>query len=81
MRGKLSLKSYTGERQDLVSLNSPERSTCGSVNTNQCIPSVHREEAQRVWEKREVQWEKERKARERLMHEVNFSWSKTLSKA
>ncbi|KAM7391905.1 hypothetical protein PAMP_022552 [Pampus punctatissimus] len=31
---------------------------------------LHREEAQRVWEKREVQWEKERKARERLMHEV-----------
>uniref|UniRef100_A0A3B5AG27 Trichoplein keratin filament-binding protein n=1 Tax=Stegastes partitus TaxID=144197 RepID=A0A3B5AG27_9TELE len=31
---------------------------------------LHREEAQRVWEKREAQWEKERKARERLMHEV-----------
>lgn len=30
-----------------------------------------REEAQRVWEKREVEWEKERKARERLMYEVN----------
>ncbi|XP_049906234.1 trichoplein keratin filament-binding protein [Epinephelus moara] len=31
---------------------------------------LHREEAQRVWEKREAQWEKERKARERLMQEV-----------
>ncbi|XP_028312550.1 trichoplein keratin filament-binding protein isoform X2 [Gouania willdenowi] len=31
---------------------------------------LHREEAQEVWEKREAQWEKERKARERLMHEV-----------
>ncbi|KAM4576031.1 trichoplein keratin filament-binding protein isoform 1-T2 [Odontesthes bonariensis] len=31
---------------------------------------LHREEAQRVWEKREAQWEKERKARERLMREV-----------
>ncbi|XP_040897387.1 trichoplein keratin filament-binding protein [Toxotes jaculatrix] len=31
---------------------------------------LHREEAQHVWEKREAQWEKERKARERLMHEV-----------
>ncbi|AWP07067.1 putative trichoplein keratin filament-binding protein [Scophthalmus maximus] len=31
---------------------------------------LHREEAQRVWEKREAQWEKEKKARERLMHEV-----------
>lgn len=25
-----------------------------------------------MWEKREAQWEKERKARERLMHEVNL---------
>uniref|UniRef100_A0A3P9KYS3 Uncharacterized protein n=1 Tax=Oryzias latipes TaxID=8090 RepID=A0A3P9KYS3_ORYLA len=32
--------------------------------------SLHREEAQRVWERREAQWEKERKARERLMQEV-----------
>ncbi|CAM9334128.1 unnamed protein product, partial [Lampetra planeri] len=32
--------------------------------------NVHREEAQRVWEKREAQWEKERRARERLMQEV-----------
>uniref|UniRef100_A0A8C7YPS9 Trichoplein keratin filament-binding protein n=1 Tax=Oryzias sinensis TaxID=183150 RepID=A0A8C7YPS9_9TELE len=32
--------------------------------------SLHREEAQRVWERREAQWEKERKARERLMREV-----------
>lgn len=31
---------------------------------------LYREEAQHVWEKREAQWEKERKARERLMHEV-----------
>uniref|UniRef100_A0A3B4ZCX7 Trichoplein keratin filament-binding protein n=1 Tax=Seriola lalandi dorsalis TaxID=1841481 RepID=A0A3B4ZCX7_SERLL len=31
---------------------------------------LHREEAQHVWEKREAQWENERKARERLMHEV-----------
>ncbi|KAM8885958.1 trichoplein keratin filament-binding protein isoform 1-T1 [Spinachia spinachia] len=31
---------------------------------------LHREEAQRVWEKREAQWEKEKKARERLMQEV-----------
>nr|XP_019956551.1 PREDICTED: trichoplein keratin filament-binding protein isoform X1 [Paralichthys olivaceus] len=31
---------------------------------------LHREEAQRVWEKREAEWEKERKARERLMREV-----------
>ncbi|KAF6729484.1 Trichoplein keratin filament-binding protein [Oryzias melastigma] len=32
--------------------------------------TLHREEAQRVWERREAQWEKERKARERLMREV-----------
>ncbi|XP_010768943.1 trichoplein keratin filament-binding protein [Notothenia coriiceps] len=31
---------------------------------------LRREEAQRMWEKREAQWEKERKARERLMLEV-----------
>ncbi|XP_077417226.1 trichoplein keratin filament-binding protein [Vanacampus margaritifer] len=31
---------------------------------------LHREEAQRVWEKREATWEQERKARELLMHEV-----------
>uniref|UniRef100_A0A8C6SF36 Trichoplein keratin filament-binding protein n=1 Tax=Neogobius melanostomus TaxID=47308 RepID=A0A8C6SF36_9GOBI len=31
---------------------------------------LHREEAQRVWEKREAQWEKEKIARERLMKEV-----------
>ncbi|KAF3695816.1 Trichoplein keratin filament-binding protein [Channa argus] len=31
---------------------------------------LHREEAQHVWEKRQAEWEKERKARERLMHEV-----------
>lgn len=29
-----------------------------------------REEAQRVWEKREAEWEKEKRARERLMREV-----------
>ncbi|XP_075875640.1 trichoplein keratin filament-binding protein isoform X1 [Nelusetta ayraudi] len=32
--------------------------------------TLHREEAQRVWAKREAQWEKEVKAREQLMHEV-----------
>uniref|UniRef100_A0A673Z8V7 Trichoplein keratin filament-binding protein n=1 Tax=Salmo trutta TaxID=8032 RepID=A0A673Z8V7_SALTR len=31
---------------------------------------LYREEAQRVWEKREAEWEKERRARERLMQEV-----------
>ncbi|XP_057688733.1 trichoplein keratin filament-binding protein [Corythoichthys intestinalis] len=31
---------------------------------------LHREEAQRVWEKREATWEHERKARELLMHQV-----------
>ncbi|XP_072290184.1 trichoplein keratin filament-binding protein [Eucyclogobius newberryi] len=31
---------------------------------------LHRGEAQHVWEKREAQWEKERRARERLMKEV-----------
>uniref|UniRef100_A0A672PLD9 Trichoplein keratin filament-binding protein n=1 Tax=Sinocyclocheilus grahami TaxID=75366 RepID=A0A672PLD9_SINGR len=31
---------------------------------------LYREEAQRVWEKREAEWEKERRARERLMREV-----------
>uniref|UniRef100_A0A3Q3XC44 Trichoplein keratin filament-binding protein n=1 Tax=Mola mola TaxID=94237 RepID=A0A3Q3XC44_MOLML len=31
---------------------------------------LHRQEAQHVWEKREAQWEKERKARQRLMREV-----------
>ncbi|TSR04335.1 Trichoplein keratin filament-binding protein [Bagarius yarrelli] len=31
---------------------------------------LHREEAQRVWDQREAQWERERKARERLMQEV-----------
>ena len=37
-----------------------------------------REEAQSVWEKREAEWEKERKARERLMREVNLFTSDTL---
>lgn len=36
-----------------------------------------REEAQRVWEKREAQWEKERKARERLMQEVKQASNQT----
>ncbi|XP_042613307.1 trichoplein keratin filament-binding protein-like, partial [Cyprinus carpio] len=31
---------------------------------------LYREEAQRVWEKREAEWEKERRARQRLMQEV-----------
>ncbi|KAM9446472.1 trichoplein keratin filament-binding protein [Clarias gariepinus] len=31
---------------------------------------LYREEAQRVWDQREDQWERERRARERLMHEV-----------
>ncbi|KAJ8005958.1 hypothetical protein DPEC_G00123280 [Dallia pectoralis] len=31
---------------------------------------LYREEAQHVWEKREAEWEKERRARERLMQEV-----------
>ncbi|KAK0138108.1 Trichoplein keratin filament-binding protein [Merluccius polli] len=31
---------------------------------------LYREEAQNVWEKREAEWEKERRARERLMREV-----------
>ncbi|XP_062310051.1 trichoplein keratin filament-binding protein [Osmerus eperlanus] len=31
---------------------------------------LYREEAQRVWEKREAEWEKESRARERLMQEV-----------
>lgn len=30
-----------------------------------------RQEAQRVWEEQEAQWEKEREARERLMREVD----------
>lgn len=36
-----------------------------------------REEAQRVWEKREAQWEKERNARERLMQEVKQASNQT----
>uniref|UniRef100_A0A673MDF7 Trichoplein keratin filament-binding protein n=1 Tax=Sinocyclocheilus rhinocerous TaxID=307959 RepID=A0A673MDF7_9TELE len=32
---------------------------------------LYREEAQRVWEKREAEWEKERRARERLMREMS----------
>uniref|UniRef100_A0A1A7X0A4 Trichoplein keratin filament-binding protein n=1 Tax=Iconisemion striatum TaxID=60296 RepID=A0A1A7X0A4_9TELE len=40
--------------------------------------TVHREEAQRMWEKREAQWEKEKKARERLMHEVLMERQKQL---
>ncbi|XP_019717636.1 trichoplein keratin filament-binding protein isoform X1 [Hippocampus comes] len=31
---------------------------------------LHRDEAQRLWEKREATWERERKARQLLMHEV-----------
>lgn len=35
-----------------------------------------REEAARLWQKREAEWEKERLARERLMKEVlDFVWS------
>lgn len=35
---------------------------------------VYREEAQRVWAMREAEWEKERRARERLMQEVRIAW-------
>lgn len=31
-----------------------------------------RHQAQQVWEEQEAQWEKERKARERLMQEVDW---------
>ena len=32
---------------------------------------LYQEEAAKIWEKREAEWDKERKARERLMQEVN----------
>lgn len=35
-----------------------------------CVVGPIREEAQRVWDQREAQWERERRARERLMDEV-----------
>ena len=35
---------------------------------------LYQEEAAKIWEKREAEWEKERKARERLMQEVNHTW-------
>lgn len=31
---------------------------------------MHRQEAARIWTKRDAEWEKERQARERLMKEV-----------
>ncbi|KAM8865702.1 trichoplein keratin filament-binding protein isoform 1-T1 [Synchiropus picturatus] len=39
---------------------------------------LHRADAQHAWEKREAEWEKERKARERLMHEVLLGRQKQL---
>ena len=36
---------------------------------------LYQEEAAKIWEKREAEWEKERKARERLMQEVNSNKS------
>lgn len=49
---------------------------------NNVFHIIFREEAQRVWEKREAQWEKEKKARERLMHEVKLSYMiKTFNKS
>ena len=32
---------------------------------------LYQEEAAKIWEKREAEWDKERRARERLMQEVN----------
>ena len=32
----------------------------------------YRDEAARMWQKRETEWEKERRARERLMREVIY---------
>ena len=34
---------------------------------------LYQEEAAKIWEKREAEWEKERRARERLMQEVNHT--------
>lgn len=36
----------------------------------QCSASMHRQEATRIWAKRDAEWEKEKQARERLMKEV-----------
>lgn len=60
-RERLSLTSYTGGKA---------RFSCGCGSGGLSISFSFREEAQHVWEKREAEWERERKARERLMHEV-----------
>lgn len=35
---------------------------------------LYQEEAVKIWEKREAEWERERKARERLMQEVELKY-------
>ena len=40
---------------------------------------LYQEEAAKIWEKREAEWEKERKARERLMQEVNHHTGRMLA--
>ncbi|NXP55540.1 TCHP protein, partial [Heliornis fulica] len=38
------------------------------------LQTVFREEAKKMWEKREKEWEREKNARDRLMNEVMTSW-------
>lgn len=64
--------SYTGEHQGSVSSDSAGRGLLLLLKFNPMCLIHFREEAQHVWEKREAQWEKERKARERLMQEVDW---------
>uniref|UniRef100_A0AAY4AZ03 Trichoplein keratin filament-binding protein n=1 Tax=Denticeps clupeoides TaxID=299321 RepID=A0AAY4AZ03_9TELE len=41
---------------------------------------LHREEAKKMWEQREAEWDKEKRARERLMHEVLLGRQQQLEK-
>lgn len=70
-RGRLSLTSYTGEKQESVNSDFYREGFLFLLKYMSMYLFHFREEAQHVWEKREAEWERERKARERLMHEVN----------
>lgn len=57
----------TGERQ---CSSKSDSSVCSKANWGNFTRFRH--QAQQVWEEQEAQWEKERKARERLMQEVDW---------
>lgn len=54
------------------SLSVPVKST-GGLTSEIILPLSFREEAKKIWEKREEEWEREKVARDRLMSEVMTS--------